>query len=301
MTKEIIGVDNGYGLIKTANTDFTTSLTHYSAEPPLKKRVICYEGEYYVAGGGKRLKAKPDKTVDQDHYILTLVAIAEELKHRGLTEAEVVLSAGLPLMRFGQQKESFKKYLLKNRNIRFQYEGRDYHIILNDVILSPQGYSAVIGDLKNLPNNTVLVDIGSRTVDVLSIIDKTPDLSEGGCFSLNNGVIQCMLDTNEEIRRVFGSDIPEKQIMDVMQGKDSGLPDKYLNIVKEEIRKYAKEIVFQLQESGFNLEVMNFILMGGGASVFKNYGEGLFENVKIITDIHANAKGYETIARKFSK
>ena len=56
----------------------------------------------------KNLKAtldyadNPDKTtapeyLDEDYYVLTLAAIAKELKAENFTEAHIVIAAGLPL------------------------------------------------------------------------------------------------------------------------------------------------------------------------------------------------------------
>ena len=44
-------------------------------------------------------------TVDNEYYyLMTLGAIAEELKYRKVTDANVILGAGLPLTRFGIEK-----------------------------------------------------------------------------------------------------------------------------------------------------------------------------------------------------
>ena len=52
-----------------------------------------------------------DKTENEDYYLLTLAALAKELKHRKMTSAKVKMGAALPPRRFQQQKDGFKKYL----------------------------------------------------------------------------------------------------------------------------------------------------------------------------------------------
>ena len=45
-----------------------------------------------------------DKTADEDFFLLTLVAVAKELKTRGLHHnAVVILGAGVPFKRFGEE------------------------------------------------------------------------------------------------------------------------------------------------------------------------------------------------------
>ena len=44
-TIKIIGVDAGYGNIKTANTIFATGITAYDHEPMFSGNIMAYEGK----------------------------------------------------------------------------------------------------------------------------------------------------------------------------------------------------------------------------------------------------------------
>ena len=93
---KIIGVDAGYGNMKTANFCFRTGLTAYDTEPLFTKNMLAYEGRYYLIGEGHKTYTA-EKTLDEDYYILTLAAIARELSREQITQANVFLAAGLPL------------------------------------------------------------------------------------------------------------------------------------------------------------------------------------------------------------
>ena len=80
--KLIVGIDHGYGNIKTANHCFKTGIMGYDAEPLFTKDMLVYGGRYYLIGEGHK-EFLPDKIKDEDYYLLTLVAIAEELKDKG--------------------------------------------------------------------------------------------------------------------------------------------------------------------------------------------------------------------------
>ena len=107
------------------------------------QNVLQYRGEYYVCGTGRQTLVK-DKTANDNYYLLTLAALAQEIrKRKGERTAKVVLAAGLPLTGFGREKQKFKEYLFrKEQPIRFLYEGERYEIQIEDVKLFPQGYSA---------------------------------------------------------------------------------------------------------------------------------------------------------------
>lgn len=73
--KLIVGIDHGYGNIKTADHCFKTGIIGYDAEPLFTKDMLEYGGRYYLIGEGHK-EFLPDKIKDEDYYLLTLVAIA---------------------------------------------------------------------------------------------------------------------------------------------------------------------------------------------------------------------------------
>ncbi len=82
-----------------------------------------YEDKFYEIGSTHK-EYLMDKVWDEDYYILMLVAQAKELKGRGLCSAFVILAMGLPVKWLGEQGESFRKYLLKNKEMTFYSEPR---------------------------------------------------------------------------------------------------------------------------------------------------------------------------------
>ena len=93
---KIIGVDQGYGNIKTANHCFPTGILNYDNDPLFTGDMLVYGGRYYLIGEGHK-EFLPDKSLDEDYFLLTLAAIAKELAGEGLTEADIHLAVGLPL------------------------------------------------------------------------------------------------------------------------------------------------------------------------------------------------------------
>ena len=45
----IIGIDHGYGNIKTAHCCFKTGVAAYDKEPTFKNNLLIYEGKYYLS------------------------------------------------------------------------------------------------------------------------------------------------------------------------------------------------------------------------------------------------------------
>ena len=81
----------------------------YDSEPLFTGDMLTFNGRYYLIGEGHK-EFIAEKIKDEDYYLLTLVAIAKELKDAELTEANIVLAAGLPLTWTSGQKKEFAAY-----------------------------------------------------------------------------------------------------------------------------------------------------------------------------------------------
>ena len=115
---EVIGIDHGWSMMKTISQVFVTGVKEITTTPALFGDVLEYEGKFYKVGT-VRQEVKDTKVEDDSFYLLTLAAVAKELKRRGLAEAKVFLAVGLPLTRFGAEKNDFIKcypafYLILN-------------------------------------------------------------------------------------------------------------------------------------------------------------------------------------------
>ena len=293
----VIGIDHGYYAIKTKQVCFPTGITRYEYEPYTMQNVLQYRGEYYVCGTGRQTLVK-DKTANDNYYLLTLAALAQEIrKRKGERTAKVVLAAGLPLTGFGREKQKFKEYPFQKQLIRFLYEGERYEIQIEDVKLFPQGYSALAlypEYLKDEPS-VLLVDIGGWTVDLMRLDNAVPNAAT--CRSLELGVIRCMDEIREQVRRNTGLSVTETQIERVLRGKPSSMPAEVVSLIERQGRLYIEKILSAITEAGFDLRAVPSVFMGGGAAIFKHR---VSEQDRLcrpiyLTDVHANAAGYERI------
>ena len=107
-----------------------------------------YEGKFYEIGSTHK-EYQMDKVWDEDYYILTLAALAKELKGRGLCNASVILAVGLPIKWLGEQGEAFRKYLLRNKEVTFRCNDTRFHVKIEGVEVYAQGFAAVAADLPS--------------------------------------------------------------------------------------------------------------------------------------------------------
>lgn len=291
----IIGLDNGYGNIKTANGIFPASVTCCEAEPAHAQDVLVYDGKYYVIGAGHR-EFTLDKVGNQDHYLLTLAGIGQELWCNQLTTAAVHLAVGLPLTWVGDQREQFRAYLSQNRHVDFNWRGIDYHVDLVGVDVYAQGYSAVIPELRKFTGANMLCDIGNGTMIVMAINDRKPVLEQ--CFTEKYGTYQCVLKAREALTRLCGRTVPDVTIEQVMREGTADIAPEYVQVIREAAADYAAEIMRKLREHEYDPKTMRLWIVGGGGCLIRNFGRYDPNRVTIIADIHASAKGYEYLAER---
>ena len=103
-----IGIDHGYSAVKTRHFSFPAGISAYSYEPYTLQNTLEYGGQYFVCGTGRQPILR-NKTENRNYYLLTLAAIAKEIRQRGeKTECSVTIGAGLPLTLFGREKKHFE-------------------------------------------------------------------------------------------------------------------------------------------------------------------------------------------------
>ncbi|MFR7390341.1 MAG: hypothetical protein ACLUTU_16270 [Blautia faecis] len=121
-------------------TEYYNRVEAYDEEPIVSTNFVKYRDKYYVIGES-HLVYQGNKTDSDDFYILTLAGLAEELKFRGLHEAEVVLAAGLPLA-WVNHKQPIETYLMQE-GTGFYVPKERYKVHLCGVEIFPQGLAAV--------------------------------------------------------------------------------------------------------------------------------------------------------------
>ena len=294
----IIGVDAGYGNIKTANTCFPTGLIAYDHEPIFTGNILEYQGRIYRVGEGHKAFV-PDKTGDEEFYLLTLAAIANEMAKFHISTANVQLALGLPLTWTSWQREGYRSYMMSDPDVSFRFNDVDYHIHFVGCNVFPQGYAAIVPIMDQHPEKfdgtVVMADIGNGTMNTLFLEDGEPD--ENRSFTDELGVKQCVAEISKSMMNSCGINIGERQIQQVLQKGNAPIDHKYLDMMTGIARNYVRGLFDTLRQHGYDSRMMRLIIVGGGGVLVKNFGDYDADRTEIIDDICANAKGFEWLAQ----
>ena len=292
----IIGFDDGYQLGKTANYVFDNGVHMIgSMEPTLPEKSLFYDGEYFKVGEG-RAAITEDKVSDDDARLRTMVAMAMELRGIGIHKAEVVLAVGLPFSNYGRDKMKLIDYYNRQNRLEFTYEGEECSVVIDKVIVCPQCYSAIASRLGNMKGDYLVVDIGSKTTDVVYVQNGLP--IESKSITIEKAMVKWIKEIQREMKVQTGKDIPEHEVMKIVLKEESNLPSAYAELIRGMLREKMHSLELELAERGYSMEYINLIYVGGGALLARDYAGKYRSHTAYDCDLCANAKGYEFLARQ---
>ena len=295
----IIGFDDGYQLGKTSNFVFDNGVHRLgSVEPTLKENSLFYDGEYFKVGEG-RAALTEDKISDDMAMLRTMAAAAMELRNAGIHKAEIVLAVGLPFSNYGRDKLKLIDYYNRKNRLDFSYEDEDYSVDITKVIVCPQCYSAIASRLGNMKADYLIVDIGSKTTDVVYVQNGLP--VESRSITIEKAMVKWIKEIQREMKVQTGKDIPEHEVMKIALKEDSNLPAAYAELIRGMLREKIHSLELELAERGYSLDYINIIYVGGGARMARDYAGKYRGYTAYDCDLCANAKGYEFLASQIER
>ncbi len=290
----IIGFDDGYQFGKTANFVFDNGVHMLgSAEPTLKENSLFYDGEYFKVGEG-RSAITEDKISDDTARLRTMARIAMELRRKGLRKAEIVLVVGLPFSNYGRDKLKMTDYYNRQSALDFSYEEEDYSVTVTKVVVCPQCYSAITSRLGNMKGDYLVVDIGSKTTDVVYVQNGFP--VESKSITIEKAMVKWMKEIQRDMKVQTGKDISEHEVMKILLKEESHLPIVYAELINGMIWEKICSLELELAERGYDMDYTNIIYVGGGALMARDHAGRYRSHTAYDCDLCANAKGYEFLA-----
>ena len=203
----------------------------------------------------------------------------------------------MPPEHYGSLKEKFASYFKRSGPVKFIYKDRTYTIFIDQVMVFPQAFAAVVPRSSSVIKTLRLfiIDIGGYTTDVLLLQNGKPDLRF--CRSLETGVITM---NNEVIRKVsakFDMRIEDDHISAVLQGQEIYLPEEVKQEIFKAARLHANDILNQLRELQVDLRANPAVFIGGGSILLQPYlsESPLVGQTEFIDSPNANALGYEML------
>lgn len=299
---QVVAVDNGNYLTKCLD-----GLIQYQSgyqESKIKfvdeNNMLYYDGRYFSIGT-ERFPVQMDKSIDEQTFILTLPAIANSLCIRGVNNADIIIAGGLPISNYGDLRERFKKYFIRD-NIQFDYNGAGYSVNIIDAHIYPQGVSAVYMDYHTYKglNEAFIVDVGGFTCD-FCLVENGLLKNMKHAFSFQHGVITLINELVQEIAKK-GINLSASQVEQGIKGDHPlFVTDEIKSLITEKTMKFTNDLIAMIRERGIETKVIPVFFVGGGSLLLRKYIEvNSSQNLNYFEfrDQFANVRGYDILARQ---
>ena len=298
-------IDTGNKAIKTEHFEFHSGISVLEDVPGEGEEAVKYQGRYYRLSPERNVYL-PDKSVDERYYILTLFAIAKELRElkppRLFLPGEVLkidLVVGLPPLYYRGQYKKFREYFYRGGEaVEFEYMGMSYRISFSGVYVHMQTYAAylyVARDLNLFKKKVLLLDIGGFTLDYM-LLEKGM-ISWDYTDSTDRGVISMYQRINKGIREKYDLDLKENDMDAIILGEasmyDQGIEDR----VTELAESHVADALGMLRECGIDLRLSVTVFVGGGSILLSRIIDKVWGRYRgeyyVINDSKVNVLGYK--------
>ncbi len=185
-------------------------------------------------------------------------------------------------------------YYNQQNTLEFSYEGEDYTVTIVKVIVCPQCYSAIASRLGNMKDDYLIVDIGSKTTDVVYVRNGLP--IESKSITIEKAMVKWIKEIQRDMKIQTGKDITEHEIMKVMLKRREQSAISLCRTDPWDDAEKIHSLELELSERGYSLDYINIIYVGGGALMARDHAGKYRNHTAYDCDLCANAKGYEFLA-----
>lgn len=311
---EILGIDTGNYATKTEHTSLPSGFLKTKDIPTISGgQYMKYKGQIYVPSDTARVEYIRDKTVDDTHFLLTLLGIGSELYYRigkqpkgDLQKAadeieEVYVAVGLPPAHHASLASAYKEYFIRHfgETTEFIYNGIHFSFRVPVVRVLAQDYTAVMeynakSKYAKMENGRFMisqfyaVDIGGKTVDYVEIRDGKAVSFD----SVNDGILTMFNTIEKNLRRdgYTADDILCEKIL----RRD---PIRTEPEVQEAVIRQAGEWtdkILRAMNNNINLRSAPVVFIGGGSRLLRPFikESPLLREFEFLGSASANAVAY---------
>lgn len=258
-----------------------------------QKEVFEFNGVEYVANSGhfenNQIKYKKDNFLSLVYYSIAKVTSSNSIN----------LVTGIPAGQYNINKSEMIEFIKKNNSATVTIEGLTRNIIINNVVVVPEGYS-----LKTFPNivneckkglKTIIVDIGGGTTDIAELDEQFNFI---GGDSIKYGLLDLYRSARKYINNTYNLNVSLEESRKYFDG-ELELIDENISYKSEILKEFIKALINELRGVYHNLSNINIILTGGGAKNVYPTFKLIYPLTIKVDDIKASAQGNYTIGEVY--
>lgn len=286
----IIGVDIGYSSTKTSEGKLFESKIS-EVDNISECETITIDGKKYSVGKG--IGTVEVNKVDNE---LTRVCLFSALAMSSYA-SNFKLVTGLPISQYESQGDKLKQMIEDRKKARIIYNNYGRDIIVDTVKIYPQGAGALFA--YNIRGNAILVDIGSRTIDIalFEVHENKRMLIKS--VTLYSGVLPLYSKVVDEVNKRFDTGLNISYGEQLLRNEliiDGEHQSKHF--IKDVCIQHLSELFAEL-DLNYPIRTTPIYLVGGGAYILGDYIKLKYKRVVVLENAQfANAVGFKKVGEK---
>jgi len=285
MSKRGIDVGN-YSLKEFPGTNIKSLV---SREENILGSKLCleYENKTYYIGEGN-FETELNKSAKENFLPLLLTGIAINSSKEDMFQQIV---CGLPVNQYKNNKEALEELVLHTRVKEIKFNGENRKIIITDFKVYPEGVGAYYS--LNNSDDTIIVDLGGRTTDVVYIVDKKVKVSS----TIATGTLNIYKDIADNLNAAYNLDLDILMIDRIMDRGYLEIDARKVDlsfitdILKRNFRKINDDLIMK-----FPARTEKIVLVGGGYKLFEKAFKNRYANCSVAENpIFANSIGFRKV------
>jgi hypothetical protein len=282
-----LGVDIGYSYTKDSNYNCFRS-EYQLGLPMLGGNKLIYNSKEYTVGIGSG-EYSPNRINTEliNTCLLTILGMNNN------TNFNLVL--GLPIGQFTKQKNEFQTKVLNEPVKKFELNGIEKTVTINDCVTFPQGLGALYG--SNIVTNAIIIDMGGYTIDIAYVRYENGKHALKKCDTIYKGTLLLYEQIVKEINNRYDLTLDPEEAEDIIH---RGL---YVKCEKQDTKflipiynNYISPIIKTLQINDYPYQTTNVYLCGGGANLLYYILNNKFNCVLMENAQFCNAVGFGIVA-----
>ena len=285
---------------------FRTKIEEIQSTTPRNNTIKTEDGKMYLVGNdASNIDHEPSKET-----LTHKLCIYYGLIRNGFSNRKINLAIGTPIKYFKdpQTKKSYADFIRGNGNVEVEYNGVTHNIMINEVLVLPEGCGILYANDKNYNDLTSkyigIIDIGGLNAQgrVYQMGTPLPEFdmdSELGTHTLSQDIADKL---NMEDKNARYSSAQIESLIERHYNKGILLTNEkdILAIKKIEIclQEHLASILRMCQAKKWNLEYMDIMFTGGGAQLLRGYIESKGFDVSD-NCIEDNVRGFYDLATNY--
>lgn len=277
----LLTVDLGNYNVKTSegvifSSKFTTTNLNFDED---NEFIIEFEGTKYYMERGTFDKEFNKK--DKNYIPLLLAAVYKSIK---VSTNTIDLVLGVPASQIASKEEFIKE--LEGKTFYYNANGKEKSIYFRRVAVVKEGFSAFYTlSREEREQRSLIIDIGSRTINASSFINKKCEKS----VTIPIGVLN-LYEIIKERENNKGSNLKVEEIEDL-------IGTHFIGDVSQEKNDFLKQVLNELKLN-FNTKLYNVYFCGGGTVVLEKNIKSKITRAKIMDNpLFSNVIGNKNIAK----